>query len=179
VVQEAVKTATPVVTKAVPIVQVGRAGRRRRLRAPPHRPCSGAAPRLEAACPARRPTSRARPAPRPPQDTLTGAVKSAGVDLDALQRTAATAAQTATDGAAAAQPYVNQAASFLSSSTPVELAEYGAGAAALYLLGPSLLGLALGGLRGYAGGIGPVQALEALNEGAVLIDIRSEVGWSC
>jgi hypothetical protein len=71
-----------------------------------------------------------------------------------------------------------QAAAFLSSASPLELGEYGLGALALYLLAPPLLGGVAGGLRGYAGDITAVQALDALNSGDTLIvDIRTEVGW--
>lgn len=57
------------------------------------------------------------------------------------------------------------------------LAQYGLGGLALYLLSPALGGALLGGLRGYAGDINAVQALEAINrEGnAVIVDIRSLV----
>jgi hypothetical protein len=70
-----------------------------------------------------------------------------------------------------------QILSFLSSSSPVELAEYGLGAVALYLLSPLLLGGLLGGIRGYAGDITAVQALEAINgdSNAVIVDIRTPV----
>ncbi|KIZ04855.1 hypothetical protein MNEG_3102 [Monoraphidium neglectum] len=109
------------------------------------------------------------------QDTLTGVVKSSGVDLDAVAKTGANVAKTATDGAVAAKPVLEQILSFLSSSSPVELAEYGLGAVALYLLSPLLLGGLLGGIRGYAGDITAVQALEAINgdSNAVIVDIRT------
>jgi hypothetical protein len=47
----------------------------------------------------------------------------------------------------------------------------------LYLLSPALLGGFLGSLRGYAGEVNAVQALEAVNAdgNAVIIDIRSQV----
>ncbi len=58
------------------------------------------------------------------------------------------------------------------------LAEYGLGLGALYLLSPALLGAFFGSLRGYGGDINAVKALETLNAdgGAVIVDIRSEVG---
>ena len=40
------------------------------------------------------------------QDTLTGAIKSSGVDLDTVAKTTATVAKTATDGATAATPFL-------------------------------------------------------------------------
>jgi hypothetical protein len=109
------------------------------------------------------------------QDTLTGAIKSSGVDLDSAAKTAATAAKAATDGAAAAKPLLEQAATFLTTADPLTLGEYGLGGLALYLLSPALLGSFVGGLRGYAGDLSAVQALEAINSGdAVIIDIRTE-----
>lgn len=60
----------------------------------------------------------------------------------------------------------------------VVLAEYGLGAAALYYLAPALLGGFVGSLRGFAGEVTAAQALDLVGSdgGAVLIDIRTEVG---
>jgi hypothetical protein len=59
----------------------------------------------------------------------------------------------------------------------VLLAEYGLAAAALYYLGPALLGGLFGSLRGFAGEVTAAQALDLIGSdgGAVLIDIRTEV----
>jgi hypothetical protein len=43
-----------------------------------------------------------------PQDTLTGAIKSTGVDLDTVSKTTSTVAKTAADGATAAQPLLSK-----------------------------------------------------------------------
>ncbi|GBF99725.1 hypothetical protein Rsub_12438 [Raphidocelis subcapitata] len=109
------------------------------------------------------------------QETLTAAVKSGGVDVDAVQSAAAAAAKTAVDGAAAAQPFLQKAAEFVATSEPLALAEYGAGAVALYLLSPTLLGALVGGLRGYAGDVNAISALESINAdgNAVVVDIRT------
>ena len=108
-------------------------------------------------------------------DALTGAAKSTGVDLDAVKGAAAAAAKTAADGATAATPLLQQAWTFLTTTEPATLAQYGAGALGLYLVAPALLGGVAGGFRGYAGDINAVSALEALSEGnTVIVDIRSE-----
>ncbi|KAI8472055.1 MAG: hypothetical protein J3K34DRAFT_415554 [Monoraphidium minutum] len=109
------------------------------------------------------------------QDTLTGAIKSSGVDLNKVAGTAATAAKAASDGAVAAKPIVESALNFLTTSDPVTLAQFGLGGTVAYLLAPALLGGLAGGLRGYAGDINAVSALEAINDGnAVIVDIRTE-----
>lgn len=109
------------------------------------------------------------------QDALTGAVKSSGVDLDAVAKTTVTVAKTATETASSAQPFLTKLAQFVTTAEPVTLAEYGLGLVALYFLSPALLGGLAGSLRGFAGEINAVQALEALNESnAVIVDIRSE-----
>ncbi|KAI8465256.1 MAG: hypothetical protein J3K34DRAFT_454792 [Monoraphidium minutum] len=109
------------------------------------------------------------------QETLTGAIKSSGVDIDTVAKSTATAAKAATEGATAAKPLLQQALTFLSSSDPATLAQYGLGGIAVYLLSPMLLGGVAGGLRGYAGDIGAVSALEAVGRGdAVIVDIRTE-----
>lgn len=66
----------------------------------------------------------------------------------------------------------------LSRGLQVVLAEYGLGAVALYYLAPFLLGSVFGSLRGYAGEVSAAQALDlvANDGGAVIIDIRTEVG---
>lgn len=106
---------------------------------------------------------------------LAGAVKAAGVDVGALGGAAREAAGIASAGAAAATPALGKVAAFLSDKDPLTLGEYGLAAGAAALVAPSLGGLLAGGLRGYAGDLTPVQALDALaNEGsAVLVDVRS------
>lgn len=63
----------------------------------------------------------------------------------------------------------------------VVLAEYGLGALALYYLAPALLGGFVGSLRGFAGEVTAAQALDLVGSdgSAVLIDIRSEVRFTC
>jgi hypothetical protein len=65
-----------------------------------------------------------------------------------MSDTSAVVGKTASDVA----PTVNKVISFLTTTEPVTLAEYGLGAVALYYLSPTLLALAAGSLRGYAGG---------------------------
>ena len=50
-------------------------------------------------------------------------MKASGVDLDTLQRTTSTVARTATEGAAAATPFVVKLWTFLTTTQPVALAE--------------------------------------------------------
>lgn len=66
-------------------------------------------------------------------------------------------AKTATDGATAAQPFLASLWTFITTTQPVLLVEYGLGAYAFYLLSPLLLGGLFGGLRGYAGDLSAVQ----------------------
>ena len=74
-------------------------------------------------------------------------------------------------------PTVDDVAGFLSDATPTELAEVGAGAVALYLLSPALLGALGGVLRGYAGSVRPVEAYDAVTSGkCVIVDIRQDTG---
>lgn len=107
-----------------------------------------------------------------------GAIKSTGIDVNTVTKVASS---TAAEGVSAAKPVLSQTADFLTTTPPVLLAEYGAGAVALYLLAPTLLGLAAGSLRGYSGELTAAQALDAVgNDGnSILIDIRSEVRGSC
>lgn len=106
---------------------------------------------------------------------LSSAVKATGVDVNALGGVARDAADLATAGAAAATPALGKVAAFLADKDPLTLGEYGLGATAAAYLAPALGGALAGGLRGYAGDLTPVQALDALaNEGgAVLVDVRS------
>ncbi|KAF8068332.1 Calcium sensing receptor [Scenedesmus sp. PABB004] len=109
-------------------------------------------------------------------DSLQSAIKGAGVDVDSLQRTTAVAAKTATEAATTAQPFLTKAYTFLTTTEPVLLAEYGLGALALYYLAPVLAGGLFGSLRGYAGEVTAAQALDLVGSdgGAVIIDIRTE-----
>ena len=109
-------------------------------------------------------------------DTLAGAAKSSGVDVKAAADAARAAAKVAAEGAGAAQPFAQKLWVFLTTTPPAVLGEYALAGFALYLLAPVALGAAAGKVRGYAGDVGAVQALEAANrEGAVIVDIRREV----
>jgi rhodanese-related sulfurtransferase len=106
---------------------------------------------------------------------LSSAAKASGVDVGSLGSAAREAADFASAGAAAATPAIGKLAAFLADKDPLTLGEYGLGAVAASYVAPALGGAIAGGLRGYAGDLTPVQALDALaNEGsAVLIDVRS------
>eukprot|EP00775_Hariotina_reticulata_P005852 gene5852-6093_t len=110
------------------------------------------------------------------KESLTSAVNASGVDVNSLSRTTAVVSKTATEGVTAAQPFVSKAITFLTTTEPVVLAEYGLGALALYYLGPALLGAAFGSLRGFAGEVTAAQALDLVGSdgSAVIIDIRTE-----
>ena len=74
-------------------------------------------------------------------------------------------------------PSVDDVTGFFSTASPTELAEAGAGAVALYLLSPALLGAFGGVLRGYAGSVRPVEAYDAVTSGkCVIVDIRQDTG---
>jgi hypothetical protein len=60
---------------------------------------------------------------------------------------------------------------------PVTLAEYGLGAAALYVLGPALLGGLAGGLRGYAGELTAVQVTPRLRSSVDAPPWGIRQGW--
>jgi len=110
------------------------------------------------------------------QDTVQSAFKSTGVDVDSFSKTTSVVTKTASEGVTAAKPLLSQAITFLTTTEPVVLAEYGLGAIALYYLTPALLGGFVGSLRGYAGEVTAAQALDLLasDGSAVLIDIRTE-----
>lgn len=123
--KEAVKVTTevagPALTKAVPAVQVRAGGAQGRWAAGRLRqsgscgaPLGRGAPRCCGA--GRSPTHAPLGRASPPQDTLTGVAKSTGIDLDVVAKTTATAAKTATDGAVAAKPVVEQVGSSGSSA---------------------------------------------------------------
>ncbi|KAK9797734.1 hypothetical protein WJX73_002375 [Symbiochloris irregularis] len=75
-----------------------------------------------------------------------------------------------------AQPQIQPAVRFLQTSSPTQLAEYALGLVAFYYLGPPVLRLFFGGLRGYRGEISPAAALDtASREGnCLIVDIRSQ-----
>lgn len=117
--------------------------------------------------------SRATPVVK---DSLQSAINSVGVDVDSISRTTNVVTKTATEGATAAQPFISKALTFLTTTEPVLLAEYGLGAVALYYLAPYLVGGLFGSLRGFAGEVTAAQALDLVGSdgSAVLIDIRTE-----
>lgn len=78
-------------------------------------------------------------------------LRSAGVDVDSLTRSADVATQKVTGVAQSATPTVSKVAGFFSASTPETLAKYAAVAVAAYYLSPFLFKSAVAGLRGYAG----------------------------
>jgi len=110
------------------------------------------------------------------KDTLDSALKSTGVDVNSLSKTTTVVTQTANEGVSVAKPFLSQAITFLTTTEPVVLAEYGLGAVALYYLAPALLGGFVGSLRGYAGEVTAAQALDLLGSdgSTVLIDLRTE-----
>lgn len=54
-----------------------------------------------------------------PQESLSSAIKTAGVDVGSLQRTTSVVTKTATESAAAAQPFISKAVTFLTTTDPV------------------------------------------------------------
>jgi rhodanese-related sulfurtransferase len=110
------------------------------------------------------------------KDSLSSAFTATGVDVDSIQRTTDVVQKTATEGVSAAQPFLSKFITFITTTEPVILAEYGLGAVALYYLAPVVLGGFFGSLRGYAGEVTAAQALDLVaNDGsAVIVDIRTE-----
>jgi len=108
-------------------------------------------------------------------DALAAGAKATGVDVDALGGAARGAAGLASAGAAAAAPAAGKVASFLADKDPLTLGGYALAAAAASLVAPALAGALAGGLRGYAGDVTPVQALDLLatDGSAVLVDVRT------
>ncbi|KAF6254588.1 hypothetical protein COO60DRAFT_1703264 [Scenedesmus sp. NREL 46B-D3] len=117
--------------------------------------------------------SRATPVVK---DSLQSAINSVGVDVESFSRTSETVTKTANEGATAAQPFISKALTFLTTTDPVLLAEYGLGAVGLYYLAPLLAGGLFGSLRGFAGEVTAAQALDLVGSdgSAVIIDIRTE-----
>ena len=105
------------------------------------------------------------------------AIKAKGIDVEPVAGVVGKAATVVAGAASSVLPTVDDVAGFLSDATPTELAEVGAGAVALYLLSPALLGVLGGILRGYAGSVRPVEAYDAVTSGkCVIVDIRQDTG---
>ena len=102
---------------------------------------------------------------------LERAITSTGIDSKVVSGAENAAEQALT----ATTPLVKNVIHFVTTTSPVVLAEYGLGLIAAYYLLPPTLGIAAGVLRGYAGDVSPAGALDALSTqgNAVLLDIRS------
>lgn len=98
-------------------------------------------------------------------------VEQAGVSpstVKEVQKTASTVATTA-------KPVVSSAIEFVTTTPPMTLLEYAAGATAFTLALPTLTSLLVKNLRGYAGVVSPAIALDKMSTTSqvALIDIRS------
>lgn len=103
--------------------------------------------------------------------SLERAITSTGIDSKVVSGAESAAEQAVT----VTTPVLKSLVQFLTTTSPVVLAEYGLGLIVAYYLLPPTLGLAAGVLRGYAGDVSPAGALDALSTlgNAVLLDIRT------
>lgn len=103
-------------------------------------------------------------------------LESSGLNLKVVGDTAATVTKTSSEVATTATPFLKQFVTFVTTTDPVTLGEYGLGLVALYYLAPPLLGAAFGSLRGYAGEVTAAAALDVvMKQGdTVIIDIRTQ-----
>lgn len=111
----------------------------------------------------------ATPALQAALPALSDAQKAIGSSLSSP--TLDTVVGTTKEAITVATPFASKFISFLASSDPVTLGEYGLGALVVLYLTPSILG----SFRGYAGEITAAQVLDALSDSSsVLIDIRTQ-----
>jgi rhodanese-related sulfurtransferase len=98
-----------------------------------------------------------------------------GLDTNAVAGASRTATQQANGVFDQVRPALSSALDFVRTTDPGLLAEYAVGGLALYYLGPSLLGLVFGGLRGYAGDLSAPAALDLVSTrgNTFIIDLRS------
>lgn len=96
-----------------------------------------------------------------------------GLDTNAVTRSASTQASGILSQV---KPVVGGAVQFVQTTPPGLLAEYALGGLAAWFLGPSLLGLVFGGLRGYAGDVSAPAALDlvATRGNTFIIDLRTD-----
>lgn len=125
----------------------------------------------------------AGPALRSAQPTLQSSLSDAqkllqqqGLDTAAVQGASQQATSQASGLFAQAKPILSEAVHFVQTTPPGLLAEYAFGALGVYLLGPKVLGLAFGGLRGYAGDVSAPAALDLVSTrgNTFIVDLRSE-----
>lgn len=106
---------------------------------------------------------------------VTSAIENTGIDLNAVTSTTSTVVKVASEQAAAASPLVTKVVTFLSGQQPTLIAEAAVGFAAIYVITPVLFKGLVGSVRGFAGELTAVKALDVINnEGnVVLVDIRT------
>lgn len=99
-------------------------------------------------------------------------IEQAGVSPTVVKTTTSTVSTAVTT----AKPFVSSAVDFVTTTPPLTLAEYAAGAAVFALAFPSVASLVIKGLRGYAGSVSPAIVLDKLSTSpgnVAVIDIRS------
>ncbi|EEH53720.1 uncharacterized protein MICPUCDRAFT_51808 [Micromonas pusilla CCMP1545] len=113
------------------------------------------------------------------------AIKSRGIDVEPVAGAAGAAGKLAGDFATTtAAPALEKFGDYLSTASPTDLAELGAGVLAAYFIAPALLGVVASSARGYAGSgafhlalfFRPVEAYDdVLNKkNVVVVDVRRE-----
>lgn len=105
------------------------------------------------------------------------AIKSRGIDVEPVAGAAGAAGKLAGDFATTtAAPALEKFGDYLSTASPTDLAELGAGVLAAYFIAPALLGVVASSARGYAGSVRPVEAYDdVLNKkNVVVVDVRRE-----
>lgn len=110
------------------------------------------------------------------KDSLTGALQSTGLDLNAVSSKTTELSAAAQGGATAATPLLTKVVNFVTTTEPVLLGEYALGLVAAYYLAPPVLGLVFGSFRGFAGEVTAASALDLVNKdgNTVIVDIRTE-----
>ena len=103
-------------------------------------------------------------------------IRDRGIDIQPAESAVSQAAGLVVDAATGLAPLASKFADFLTTASPTDLVEVGAGAGAAYLLAPLLLKAAAASARGYAGSIRPVEAYDAVLSGGkiVVVDVRRD-----
>lgn len=85
------------------------------------------------------------------QESTRGLLKSSGVDVDVLSKTAGEATKTVSDAATVASPTVTKIVSFLTTADPATLGKTAVALVAAYYLLPFAVKYAFSSVRGYSG----------------------------